>query len=444
MQELIAPGRVFFFDSTWDVTTKPRKRSKRFWAGDLSKITRIDSELLSGRTQLQYYCVARKMSWASRRETTRSEDSAYCLFGLFDVNMPLLYGEGSRAFVRLQEEIMRSTADLSILGWRRLETPYDAKCTDYIENPPVTLQSGVLAQSAANFLNCGSDELAAEDTLQEFSITNMGIKIRTKLYLDRKSRKLMLTLRGDNCGYKSGDSHKLAIWLLHLGRQRYVRVEPDKIFAYEPQEVEADLPIERYLLTKLPEFFTYDLSSSTWKARANPRVHSLQISSFGDGTALSSPWPSNYYDRADQVFFSNEGSTQDLATMVVSLCLPHNSNFVVRLIALGWAGGVDEPRVGLVRDDDHGTTLVRLQEQMEQWDNSSKQFASRLDLHRIPRTITIHEIWHETGEAFVITALVQMKCPTSESWSSRHYKVTLVVGLCGGEDVPVIQPLSWA
>lgn len=383
------------------------------------------------------------MSWASRRETTRLEDSAYCLFGLFDINMPLLYGEGRRAFVRLQEEIMRSTADLSILGWRRLKTPFEANRTNYIENPPYSLQSGVLAQSAADFMNCGSDEFAAEETLQEFSITNMGIKIRTKLYLDQKSRKLMLPLRGDNCGYKPGDSHKLAIWLLHLGRQRYVRVEPAKIFAYEPQEVEADLPIERYLLTKLPKFYTFDVPSFTWKVRPHHREHSLQILPFGDDTALSNPWPSNYYDRADQVFFSNEGSTQDLATIVISVCLPHNDDFLVRLIALGWAGRADGPRVGLVRDDDHGTTLVRLQEQMEQWDNRSKQFASRLDLHRIPRTKTIHEIWHETGEVFVITVVVQRKCPTSKSWSSGHYEVTLDVGLCGGEDVPVIQPLSW-
>ena len=39
------------------------------------------------------------MSWASRRATTRHEDVAYCLLGLFDVNMPLLYGEGEKAFI---------------------------------------------------------------------------------------------------------------------------------------------------------------------------------------------------------------------------------------------------------------------------------------------------------------------------------------------------------
>jgi len=57
------------------------------------------------------------MSWASKRETTRLEDMAYCLMGLFDVHMPPLYGEGTRAFTRLQEEILRNSSDLSIFAW---------------------------------------------------------------------------------------------------------------------------------------------------------------------------------------------------------------------------------------------------------------------------------------------------------------------------------------
>lgn len=57
------------------------------------------------------------MSWLSRRETTRVEDMAYCVLGLFDINMPLLYGEGHKAFIRLQEEIIRSHQDHSIFCW---------------------------------------------------------------------------------------------------------------------------------------------------------------------------------------------------------------------------------------------------------------------------------------------------------------------------------------
>lgn len=57
------------------------------------------------------------MRWASGRATTREEDIAYCLLGLFNVNMPLLYGEGPKAFQRLQEEIVRNDGDYTILAW---------------------------------------------------------------------------------------------------------------------------------------------------------------------------------------------------------------------------------------------------------------------------------------------------------------------------------------
>lgn len=55
--------------------------------------------------------------WAAKRKTTRIEDRAYSLMGLFGVNMPLLYGEGYKAFQRLQEEIVKQTGDQSILAF---------------------------------------------------------------------------------------------------------------------------------------------------------------------------------------------------------------------------------------------------------------------------------------------------------------------------------------
>jgi hypothetical protein len=73
------------------------------------------------------------MAWASKRSTTRIEDMAYSLLGIFDINMPLLYGEGLKAFKRLQEEIIRVSSDQSILAWAALPEPnsYDG-VADYI------------------------------------------------------------------------------------------------------------------------------------------------------------------------------------------------------------------------------------------------------------------------------------------------------------------------
>ncbi|KAG7050017.1 HET-domain-containing protein [Colletotrichum scovillei] len=88
----------------------------------------------------QSFSVAEKMSWASRRETTRLEDKAYSLMGLFDVNMPLLYGEGEKAFFRLQEEIIKKTDDESIFSWGYGE--------------PARFEGGLFAKSPADFLGC--------------------------------------------------------------------------------------------------------------------------------------------------------------------------------------------------------------------------------------------------------------------------------------------------
>lgn len=65
------------------------------------------------------------MSWAAHRKTTRLEDEAYCLLGIFSINMPTLYGEGRAAFRRLQEEIMQTSTDLSLLAWGPRLSDYD-------------------------------------------------------------------------------------------------------------------------------------------------------------------------------------------------------------------------------------------------------------------------------------------------------------------------------
>ncbi|KAF4865674.1 Vegetative incompatibility protein HET-E-1 [Colletotrichum siamense] len=61
--------------------------------------------------------VGERLSWLARRETTRLEDMAYCMLGIFGISMPLIYGEGSRAFMRLQEEILKVSDDHSLFCW---------------------------------------------------------------------------------------------------------------------------------------------------------------------------------------------------------------------------------------------------------------------------------------------------------------------------------------
>lgn len=116
LQELIAPSQVVLYDRDWKGLGDRLSLSR-----ELAKVTGIPASLLSRDPQpvtkiwLDSYSVAAKMSWASRRVTTRVEDEAYCLMGLFGIHMPLIYGEGSKAFRRLQEAIISETHDMSIL-----------------------------------------------------------------------------------------------------------------------------------------------------------------------------------------------------------------------------------------------------------------------------------------------------------------------------------------
>lgn len=85
----------------------------------LVRATGIETGVLCGRITMAEVNVANRMKWASRRRTTRPEDIAYCLMGLFGVNMPLLYGEGGiRALIRLQEQILTAMDDQSIFAWK--------------------------------------------------------------------------------------------------------------------------------------------------------------------------------------------------------------------------------------------------------------------------------------------------------------------------------------
>ncbi|KAI6001702.1 heterokaryon incompatibility protein-domain-containing protein, partial [Pisolithus marmoratus] len=112
LQELIAPKQVEFFNKDWVPIG-----NKQHLAPMLGGITGIPCGVLMNGMVGQGLSVAQIMSWAAERETKRVEDRAYSLMGLFGVNMPMLYGEGKKAFQRLQLEIIRTSSDHSIFAW---------------------------------------------------------------------------------------------------------------------------------------------------------------------------------------------------------------------------------------------------------------------------------------------------------------------------------------
>ncbi|KAI0828016.1 hypothetical protein BC628DRAFT_131899 [Trametes gibbosa] len=112
LQELIASERVTFLTKTWSFLG-----TKRSLATLLEQITRIEFDILIGRAPVDSVSVAQRMAWAAMRETTRIEDRAYSLLGIFGVHMAPIYGEGENAFLRLQEEILRTVPDQTVFIW---------------------------------------------------------------------------------------------------------------------------------------------------------------------------------------------------------------------------------------------------------------------------------------------------------------------------------------
>jgi len=126
----------------------------------------IPKKALSGERDLTDYSVAMRMSWASCREATRIEGIACCLLGIFDVNMPLIYGEGTKSFQRLQEEIVKRNNDLSIFAWNI--------------NPSQGFEQhraiGLFASSPANFRGSSAIKPFIDDFMN-FSVTNKGLLV---------------------------------------------------------------------------------------------------------------------------------------------------------------------------------------------------------------------------------------------------------------------------
>ncbi|KAI8958090.1 HET-domain-containing protein [Daldinia sp. FL1419] len=165
LQELLAPKELIFFSDDWTPVGE-----KKFLCLLLARITTIDHKILLGDEPLESASIARRMSWAAQRVTTRPEDMAYCLMGIFSVNMPMLYGEGGeKAFLRLQEEIMKQSDDQSLFAWVNPNSEPDA-------------MEGLLAPEPSYFLS--SNEIIPYqdwEPREPYTITNRGLKIDLNL-----------------------------------------------------------------------------------------------------------------------------------------------------------------------------------------------------------------------------------------------------------------------
>jgi len=166
LQELITPAEICFYDSAWVL-----RGTKKDWLEPLTLITGVRVTVLKGVDEAYDIPTAEKMSWASGRATIRVEDVAYYLVGICDVHMPMRYSEGTNAFRRLQEEVMRKTNDLSLLAWVSTTQPPEER-------------RGAWAKSPSEFAWIASEKLQLTVTGQysmDLELTSKGLRLYTRL-----------------------------------------------------------------------------------------------------------------------------------------------------------------------------------------------------------------------------------------------------------------------
>ena len=208
LQELIAPIQVVFFDAAWE-----KLDTRDNLADKIAGATGIDAAVLRQTSSFRDYSVAQRFSWAADRQATRFEDKAYSLLGLFDVNMPLLYGEGTGAFARLQEEIMKVTTDLSLLAWSN----------------PSSLQYGFpLASSLQDFARCDTI-IAEKDASVSYDVNESGVSAigfrMTVPVVDMRALKLGKGFAAIlNCRHANDITTVIALKLSHVSRSELTTI----------------------------------------------------------------------------------------------------------------------------------------------------------------------------------------------------------------------------
>lgn len=173
LQELLAPTDVNFYDKDWTyIGSKVDLRTT------ISETTGVDVDTLVCPNDLHSKSIAQRMSWASERKASRVEDIAYSLLGIFDINMPLQYGEGKGAFIRLQEKILETTNDQSLFAWGfQPRTLHEVHNTSLYSCWFEDNDSGMFASSPSDFKDSGRlgfDQIYAAD----ISITQLNGALR--------------------------------------------------------------------------------------------------------------------------------------------------------------------------------------------------------------------------------------------------------------------------
>lgn len=243
LQELIAPRIVIFFNKDWEPIGS-RDEGEGSLMNIISATTRIPPVALTPDFEPSDFSVAQIMSWASTRQTTREEDSAYCLLGLFGVHMPMIYGEGDKAFLRLQLEILKVSHDHTLFAWTRPRVNEWSSST------------GPFAMAPSEFYECGNIERwnSRAGNESEYAMTNRGLSI--KLPVQSSPDAKYLNPNREFCASLEcqEDDYQIGIYLVRLFSGQYVRDRHFELARFPKRTAKGDL--EHIYIRDPPASFT--------------------------------------------------------------------------------------------------------------------------------------------------------------------------------------------
>ncbi|GIZ38872.1 hypothetical protein CKM354_000227100 [Cercospora kikuchii] len=174
LQEMIAPRQVRFYSQSWRFICNLEDI-----VPEIVELTGVHEAIWKEGRHLSTFSVAQKMSWASTRTSTKVEDRAYSLLGLMGVNIPILYGEGTNSFQRLQDEILRTGSEDSIFAFNVAGETYDIGSFK---------TTSLLARSPEDFQGCGNVISDNEHVSQGFQAITNEVKFRQKTMSDTDGR----------------------------------------------------------------------------------------------------------------------------------------------------------------------------------------------------------------------------------------------------------------
>lgn len=305
LQELLAPRNMQFFNNHWE-----HIGSKHDLRIHISSVTGIDEYGLFI-PDLSVLSVAHRMGWAASRQTTREEDIAYCLLGIFNINMPLLYGEGKvRAFGRLQEEIMRRTEDHSMFAWSGVGTDF--------RNDMV----GFLAPHPSGFKYGRVDLCELPTDVEPLSITGRGIRAQLPLIPRDERDENFLAVIGCKKFSSSQTYYAIPITRLKKSSDVYRRTLPELQTVSSQAAENADVNTVFLLRHSKPTHLEDKDTTQVWLSSLEMKRCFYKIKGI---------FPSQLWNVGRRVFAFSPADFEEYPQMAVAFSSAQGRGFVLRI-----------------------------------------------------------------------------------------------------------------